>query len=98
MALPRQTSQFGMAGEAARESTAGGLAWPKRSCLRPVKERHGLTEAVNRPTIVSLGQVDSAEGAVRQCVQDDIPAVHGEGALGGSDGLVIRAPAAVEIG
>src|SRR2546422_11101448 len=60
---------------------------------RPLEGRHGLPEAVNRPTIVALGLIDPTEVAVRQCVQDDVPASRGEreGALGGGDGLVIRA-------
>ena len=60
---------------------------------RPLEGRHGLPEAVDRPTIVALGLVGYAEVLVRQRVQDDIPAGRGEreGALGGGDGLVIRA-------
>ena len=48
---------------------------------------------VNRPTIVALGLIGKAEVAVRQRLQDSIPAGRGEceGALGGGDGLVIRA-------
>src|SRR5712691_10534434 len=58
--------------------------------------RHGLPEAVDRPTIVTLVKVGLAELLVRQRVQDDIPASRGEreGALGGGDGLVIRTPVA----
>ena len=41
--------------------------------LCPVERRHGLPEAVDRPTIVTLGLVGSAEIEVRQGVQDDIP-------------------------
>ena len=61
--------------------------------VRPVEERHSLPEAVDRPTIVSLGMVGLAEGQVRQRVQDDLPASRGEceGTLGGGDGLVIHA-------
>ena len=60
---------------------------------RPVEGRHGLPEAVDRPTIVALGLVGCAEALVRQRLQDDLPAGRGEreGALGGGDGLVIRA-------
>ena len=60
---------------------------------RPVEGRHGLPEAVDRPTIVALGLVGYAEVLVRQRLQDDIPAGRGEreGALAGGDGLVIRA-------
>ena len=46
--------------------------------LRPVEGRYGLPEAVDRPTMVALGIVGSAEVAVRQRVQDDIPAGRGE--------------------
>jgi hypothetical protein len=43
--------------------------------------------------IVALGIVGSTEVAVRQRVEDDIPAGRGErqGTLSGGDGLVIRA-------
>ena len=60
---------------------------------RPVEGCHGLPEAVDRPTIVALGLVGLAEALVRQRLQDDLPAGRGEcqGALGGGDGLVIRA-------
>src|SRR5712691_5790513 len=60
---------------------------------RPVEGHHGLPEAVYRPTIVALGRVGCAEVVVRQRVQDDLPTSRGEhkGALGGGDGLVIRA-------
>ena len=58
----------------------------------PVEGHDGLPEAVNRPTIVALGLVGSAEVAVRQRVQDDLPVGRGEreGALSSGDGLVIR--------
>ena len=61
---------------------------------RPVEGRHGLPEAVDRPTIVALGLIGYAKELVRQRVQDALPAGRGkgEGALGGGDGLVIRAP------
>ena len=90
-----ERAQLGMApGEAGtgehggQENLAEALAAP-----RPVEGRHGLPEAVDRPTIVALGLVGYAEVVVRQRVQDDIPAGRGEreGALGGGDGLVIRA-------
>ena len=60
---------------------------------RPIEERHGLPEAVDRLTIVTLGVVGHAEVAVRQRLQDDIPAGRGEreGALGRGNGLVMRA-------
>jgi hypothetical protein len=60
----------------------------------PVEGRHGLPEAVDRPTIVALSLVGYTEVLVRQRVQDDIPMGRGEhkDALGGGGGLVIRAP------
>jgi hypothetical protein len=60
---------------------------------RPVDGRDGLPEAVDRLTIVPLSPVGVAEVEVCQRVQDDIPIDRGEreGALGGVDGLVIRA-------
>ena len=59
---------------------------------RPVECRHGLPEAVDCSTIVTLGLVGFAEVLVRQRLQDNLPAGRGErqGALGGGDGLVIR--------
>ena len=78
----------------ARESTAGREHLTEAlAALRPVEGRHGLPEAVDRPTIVALGMVGDAEVVVRQRLQDDIPTGRGErqGALGGGDGLVIRA-------
>jgi hypothetical protein len=64
----------------------------------PLEGRHGLPEAVDRPMIVALGLVGCAEIVVRQQVQDNLPAGHGErqGALSGGNGLVIHAHA-VEI-
>src|SRR5262245_16705677 len=60
---------------------------------RPVEERYSLSVAGNRLTIVALSPVGSAEGMVRQPLQDAIPASRGEpkGALAGGDGLVIGA-------
>src|SRR4029453_18178439 len=60
---------------------------------RPPKERHGLPETVDCPTIVSLGLVGCAKVAVRQRLQGDLPVSRGDrkGALGGSDALVMRA-------
>ena len=59
----------------------------------PFEGRRGLSEAVDRSTIVTLGRVGCAEVVVRQCVQDDLPTSRGEhkDTLGGGDGLVIRA-------
>jgi hypothetical protein len=77
------------------------LAWHSRqedltealTAARPVEERHSLPEAVDRPTIVSLGMGSLAERQIRQRVLGDVPASRGEceGTLGGSDGLVIYA-------
>src|SRR5262249_34584898 len=58
-----------------------------------VESRHGLREVVDRPTIVALELVGEAEVLVRQGVEADFSADHGEGTLGGGDGLVIRAHA-----
>ena len=60
---------------------------------RPLKGRHGLCVVGDGPPILALGMVDLAEAEVRQRVQDVIPAGCGErqGALGGGEGLVIRA-------
>ena len=80
--------EVGTGGHGGQEDLAEALVAP-----RPVEGRHGLPEAVDRPTIVALGLVGVAEVLVRQRLQDDIPAGRGEreGALGGGDGLVIRA-------
>ena len=53
---------------------------------RPVEERHGLPEAVDRSPIIALVVVGEAEVLVRQRVQDDSPAGRGEreGALAGA--------------
>jgi hypothetical protein len=61
--------------------------------LHPLEGRHSLPEAVDRPMIIALGPVCEAEVLARHYLQDDIPAGRGdcEGALGGGDGLVIRA-------
>ena len=60
---------------------------------RAVEGRHGLPQAVDRPTIVALALVGYPEVEVGQRVQDDVPAGRGEreSALGDGDGLVIRA-------
>ena len=67
---------------------------PKRSRRRvPLEGHRGLPETVDRPPIVALALVSSAEVEVRQRLQDGIPVGCGEreGALGGGDGLVICA-------
>ena len=38
----------------------------------PLEERHGLPEAVDRPTVVASGLVGNAEDAVRPRLQDDV--------------------------
>jgi hypothetical protein len=45
---------------------------------RPVKGRHGLLEAFERPTIVALGQIGLAKVLVRQPLQEDISSGRGE--------------------
>ena len=90
-----ERAQLGMAHGEAGTGVHGGQDDLTEALVapRPVEGRHGLPEAVDRPTIVALGLVGEAEVVVRQRVQDDIPAGRGEreGALGGGDGLVIRA-------
>jgi len=92
-----ECAQFGMApGEPARDEHGGkdklteALAAP---CS--LEERRGLLEVIDGPTIVTLGLVGEAEGAVRLRVQEGIPAGRGEreGTLGCSNGLIIRSPA-----
>src|SRR6266446_5918555 len=70
-----------------QSSHAEALAAP-----HPFEGRHGLPEAVDRPTKVALGMIGYAEAVVRPRVQDDIPTGCGqrESTLGGGDGLVIR--------
>ena len=90
-----ERAQLGMApGEEGTGEHGGQDGVPEALMApRPVEGRHGLPEAVDRPTIVALGSVGEAEVIVRQRLQDDIPAGRGErqGALGSGDGLVIRA-------
>jgi hypothetical protein len=59
-----------------------------------VKERHGLPETVDSPTIVTLRLVGQAKALACQHVQDGISASRGkrEGALVKGHGLVIHAP------
>ncbi len=44
----------------------------------PLKGRHGLLEAFERPTIVALGQIGLAKVLVRQPLQEDISRGRGE--------------------
>jgi hypothetical protein len=60
---------------------------------RPIEGGH---RRVNRPTIVALGLIGLAEVLV--CPQDHIPASRIERALGGGDGLVIRAHLVAMVG
>jgi hypothetical protein len=62
---------------------------------RPIEARHGLSQVVDRPMIVTMGLIGLAEVLVRQCLLGDIPIGCGkrEGALGGGDGLIQHAPA-----
>ena len=91
-----ERAQLGMApGEEGTGEYGGQEDLPEALvALHPLEGYHGLPEAVDRLTIVALGLVGFAEVAIRQRVQDDIPACRAEceGALGGGDGLVIRAP------
>jgi hypothetical protein len=80
----------------ARESTAGRKTCPGSLVTpRPVKERHRLLEAVDRPTIVALELVGYAEKEIRHPVQDTISIRRGKrkGIPGGGNGSVIRSPA-----
>src|SRR5262245_43982706 len=70
-----ERAEFGMApGELGRgirgrkENLTKALVAP-----RSVEKRHGLREAVDGPTIVTLSLVDIAEGLVRYRVEDGIP-------------------------
>ena len=69
----------------------GGQEIPTEALVAPcpVEGRHGLPEAVDRPTIIALDMVDYAEVLVRHRVQGAIPAGRGErqGALVGGDSL-----------
>jgi hypothetical protein len=82
-------------------SEHGGQSRPAKALVAPrsVEAHHGLTEAVDCSTIVTLAIVSETEAVVRQRVQDDIPVGGGEceGTLGRGDGLAMRAPI-VEMG
>ena len=92
-----ERAQFGMApGEkGGSEHSRKDKLTEALSASRPIEERHGLLEAIDCPTIITLSLVDITERLIRQCVQDDISAGRGErkGALGGSNGLVMHAHA-----
>jgi hypothetical protein len=85
-------------GTALAEEGTGGYCWQRDltetfAAPRALESRHNLPEAVNRPTIVALGQVGLAEVVVWQHVQGALPADRGErkSTLGSGYGLVIRA-------
>ena len=88
-------AQFGMAPGKPGTGLHGGQDHLAKALTasHPVESRHGLPAAVDRPPIVALGLVSEAEVEVRERVQDTIPTGRSkrEGALGGDDGLVIRA-------
>src|SRR5262249_45127074 len=92
-----ECAQFGMARGEPGTGAYGGKEKLTEALVVPrsVVERHGLLEAVDGPTIVTLDLVGLAEGAVRHCARDSIPAGRGEckGTLGCSNGLVRRTPA-----
>jgi hypothetical protein len=69
----------------------GGKAEPLAAPCT-VEERHGLPEVVDRPAIFGLAKVGPAEAQACQRLLDDIPAGQSrrKGALGGSNGLVMR--------
>src|SRR5262245_2539111 len=80
--------EAGMRDHCGQENTTKAPAAP-----RPLEGRHRLLEEVDRPPIVALLLVRLADVAIRQRLQDGIPAGHSEceGALSGGDGLVICA-------
>jgi hypothetical protein len=79
----------GPGGHGRQDSEAETLATP---C--PVEDRHGLPEAVDRLMIAALGVVGCTKVEICQRVQANLPTRRGkrEGTLGGSNGLVLRAP------
>jgi hypothetical protein len=90
-----ERAQLGMARGEPRPGVHGGQDDLTDALVAPrlLRKRHGLPETVECPTIVALGLVGYAEGAVRPRPQDGIAAGRGkrQGALAGSDGLVMRA-------
>jgi hypothetical protein len=91
-----ERAQLGMARGEVGTGEHGGQVDPADALVAPhtLQDRYGLSEAVDRSTIVALGVVGHAEVLTRQRLQDDIPTHRGErtATLGGGDGLVIRAP------
>jgi hypothetical protein len=88
-------TQIGMApGEEGTREHRGQDGKPEAPVApRPVETPYGLLEAVNRPVIVTLGMIDSAEIEVRQRGEDDIPASRDipQDAQRSGNGLTIRA-------
>src|SRR5215470_4767524 len=76
-----ERAQFGMApGEiGGMECSGQDIPTEALAAAFPVEERHALLEAVDRPTIVTLEQVDRAERLVRLYVQDGIATRQSEG-------------------
>jgi hypothetical protein len=91
-----ERAEFGMAPGELGGGVRGGKENLTKALVAPhsVEKRHGLHEAVDGPTIVTLSLVDIAERLVRQRVQDGIPTSRGEcqGTLGGGNGLVMCTP------
>jgi hypothetical protein len=87
--------EFGMApSEPGTGEHSGQIDLPE-TLIAPcsIEQHHRLPEVVNGPTIVALGVVGYTEELVPQRVKNDITASRGkgEGALAGSDSLVICA-------
>jgi len=80
-------------------ATAGSCVAAGLVVQRPLDGRYSLHVALDHPTVVALSLIGEAEIAVRQRLQDGIPASCREcdGALRGGDGLVMCAPK-VEMG
>jgi hypothetical protein len=89
-----ERAQLGVAHGEPGTGVHGGQENPAEALVAPcpLEGHHSLPEAVDRPSIITLGLIGVAEVLVRQRVQHNIPAIHGEhkGMLGGSEGLVIR--------
>jgi hypothetical protein len=92
----RKRAQLGMAPGEVGTGEHGGQDELTEALVapRPVEGGYGQPEAGDRPTIVALGTVGSAEVGARQRLQGDLPigCGEGEGALGGGNGLIMRAP------
>ena len=90
-----ERAQLGMAPGEVGTGEHGGQVDLTKAFAAPntLEGRDGLPQAVNRPTIVTLGVVRMAKLVVRQRVEDDVPAGRGEceGTLASGNGLVKRA-------